>query len=177
MGFTIYYRSTKPVKPAKAEAIRAAAAELVEGRTWLSCEPVGFFSDQEDGRLIGGSKPNFQPHPDDVAAAAKEALPDGTVTDLLDILCQLSADFGVDWEFSHDHDAGPIGFVRGGMCEPRLRDQMEALGDLGNILQELMDDTDLQSEDFSPRKTFNDESDDDEDDPGPAILKFRPRGE
>jgi hypothetical protein len=177
MGFTIYYRSTRPVPSERADAIRAAAYELIDGRTWLSCEPVGFFPDQEDGHLFGGSKPNFQPHPDDAASAAKEGLPDGTVNDLLDILCQLSSEFDVDWEFSHDHDAGPIGHVRGGVCEPRLRDQMEAFGDLGNILQELMDDTDLESEDFSPPETFDDEPDDDDDDPGPAILKFRPRGE
>src|SRR5262249_55843343 len=115
MGFAIYYRSTRRVSPARANAIQEAAARLIEGRTCLSCEPVGFFADQEDGRLLGGSKPNFLPHPDDAAAAARESLTDGTVRDVIEVLCQLSRDHGVDWELSHDYDPGPIGFIRGGV--------------------------------------------------------------
>src|ERR1700692_3438623 len=99
MGFTIYYRSTGPIGAAQADAIRDAAATRVEGRTWLSCEPVHFFQDQQDDRLLGGSKPNFQPHPDDAASAAREGLPDGAVRDLVEILCTLSRDFEVDWQF------------------------------------------------------------------------------
>jgi hypothetical protein len=98
VGFTIYYRSTRRLSPAKTNAIKRATDELCAGRTWLSCEPVCFFQDQKDGRLFGGSKPNFQPHPDDVAAAARDALPDGTVRDVIEILCRLSSDYEVDWD-------------------------------------------------------------------------------
>src|SRR5437016_5928350 len=119
MGFSIYYRSTKRVDPATTAAIRNSADDLIEGRTWLSCEPVGFFQDQPDGHLFGGSKPNFQPDPDDAASAEQEDLPDGTVRDLLDILCELSRAFEVDWELSHDHDPG-LGFIRKGNCDNRL---------------------------------------------------------
>ena len=172
MGFTIYYRSTRRLSPARAKAIRKAADALSAGRTWLSCEPVGFFPDQMDGRLLGGSKPNFQPDPGDVAAAAAESLPDGTVRDLIEILCKLSSDHGVDWEFSHDHDPGPIGFIRGGVCEQRLREQLEAFGDLGGILRELMDDYGGQS--GTSERDPDDEADDDA---GPSILPFRPKGD
>jgi hypothetical protein len=171
MGFTIYYRSTRRLSRARAKAICKAADALNAGRTWLSCEPVGFF-DQKDGRLLGGSKPNFQPDPGDVAAAAAEAIPDGTVRDLIEILCKLSGDFGVDWEFSHDHDPGPIGFIRGGVCEPRLGEQLEALGDLGGILRELTDNSEGQS--GTPESDPDDEADGDS---GPSILPFRPKGD
>jgi hypothetical protein len=178
VGFTIYYRSTRRLSPAKANAIRRAADELCAGRTWLSCEPVGFFQDQKDGRLFGGSKPNFQPHPDDVAAAAREALPDGTVRDLIEILCRLSTDYEVDWEFSHDHDPGPIGFIRSGVCEPGVREQLEGIGDLGSILQEMMDDLEPHSRrDASPSRAGEYESDEsDDDDTGPSVLPFCPKG-
>jgi hypothetical protein len=181
MGFTIYYRSTRRLSRARADAIRRATDTLIAGRTWISCEPVGFDRDQEDGRLVGGSKPNFQPNPEDVAAAATEALPDGTVRDLIEILCKLSSDFEVDWEFSHDHDPGPIGFIRGGVCERRLQEQMEAFGDLGGILQEMMGDfeTHSGSSPSSPFGTSERDSDDeaDDDDAGPSVLPFRPKGD
>ncbi len=166
MGFTIYYRSTRRVSRARADAIRKAAAALNRGRTWLSCEPVGFFADQEDGRLLGGSKPNFLPHPDDAAAAAREALPDGTARDVVEILCQLSRDHGVDWEFHHDYDPGPIGFIRGGACEPRLLDQIDAFADLGDILGDLT---------AGPEGAANGRDDGDEEEGGPRILPFQPR--
>ena len=180
MGFTIYYRSTRRLSPARAKAVRRATDTLTAGRTWLSCEPVGFFPDQKDGRLFGGSKPNFQPHPDDVAAAAREGLPDGTVRDMIEVLCTLSRDFGVDWEFSHDHDPGPIGFIRGGVCEQRLREQVEAFGDLGGILREMMGDFETPSgrAPSSPSGTSERDSDDEpDDDAGPSVLPFRPKGD
>src|SRR5947199_172826 len=98
MGFTIYYRSTRPVAKAEADAIHQAAREANVGRTWLGCEPVHFFPGVEAGHLLGGSKPNFEPHPDDAAASAGEGLPDGTVRDVLDVLCRLSRDHAIDWE-------------------------------------------------------------------------------
>lgn len=169
MGFTIYYRSTQRVNAARAKAIRAAAEAFTSGRTWLSCEPVGFFSNK-GGHLSGGSKPNFQPDPEDAAAAAAEGLPDGTVRDMVDVLCKLSADFDVDWELSHDHDPGPIGLIRSGVCEPRLREQLKTLGSLGGILREMTGDIDTDEGSGSPP------SETDDDDPGPSILPFRPKG-
>jgi hypothetical protein len=171
MGFTVYYRSTKPVRGDTADAIRDAAIPLIGGRTWLSCEPVMFFPDQPDGKLMGGVKPNFHPHPDDAAAGEREGLPDGTLLDALNVLCELSREFGVDWSFSHDHDPGPIGFIRAGGCEPGLRDQVEALAGLGDAMGDLMDEFGNFGE---PPTDPRDDSDDEGD--GPPILPFRPKG-
>lgn len=165
MGFSLYYRTLEPVGVDRAEAIRTAAASLSRGRTWLSCEPVHFYPDQEDGRLSGGSKPNFNPHPDDRAAAAREGLPDGTARDLLDILCELSREYGVDWSISHDHDPGPIGFIRAGGCDPRVRDKVEALADVADLIGGMLDE-------FDEAGPYPDDGGDDP----PRILPFRPTG-
>lgn len=164
MGFTINYRSTRPASPAEVEAINQAAEEACRGHTWLSCEPpVGFRIDDE-GYLGGSSKPNFHPHPDDVASAAREGLPGGTARDLLDVLCRLSQEYGIDWEISHDYSDGPIGFIREGVCDVDVQTQVEIFADVAEELGSLNDD-----EFFGRRR-----DDEDEDDTGPSILPFRP---
>jgi hypothetical protein len=147
MAFAVYYRSTQPVSAETTRAVKKSCDELCRGRTWLGCEPVGFYPDHDDRHMSGSSKPNFQPHPDDVASAAREGLPDGTTRDMLDILCQLSRDHGIDWELRHDYSNGPIGYIRGGVCDGPVLSQIEALADLGDILAGDMEDFD--EEDFS----------------------------
>jgi hypothetical protein len=134
MGFTLYYRSTRQVDSAEAEAIKRDAIAACEGRTWLSSEPVSFFLDLDDGYLLGGSKPNFQPHPDDADSAASSGLPDGTTNDVIDVLCQLSRDHGIDWQFSHEAAPGPIGYVRAGVCDDEVLASADMFADLGDIL-------------------------------------------
>lgn len=140
MGFSIMYRSTRPVSTAEAASIKEAAEAACRGRTWLSCEPVHFNSGSEDGHLLGSSKSNFHPHPDDVASAKNEGLPDGTLRDLLDILCQLSRDHGIDWEVHHDHSDGPIGLIQAGECEGDVVAQVEAFADVAEFLGGLSDE-------------------------------------
>lgn len=68
----------------------------------------------------------------------------------------------------------------GGVCERRLREQMEAFGDLGDILQEMMGDFETQSGSSrsSPFGTSERDSDDEaDDDAGPSVLPFRPKGD
>lgn len=163
MGFTINYRSTRPVSPAEAAAINRTTDEACQGHTWLSCEPIHFHVDDE-GFLDGSSKPNFHPHPDDVASAARWGLPDGTARDLLDVLCRLSRDHGIDWEIRHDYSDGPIGFIREGVCDADVQMQVEAFADLAEELGSLSDD------EFFGRSR----DDEDADDTGPSILPFRP---
>jgi len=139
MGFTINYRSTRSVSPAEAAAIRSAAREACRGRTWLSCEPV-ILSRGADGHLSGACKPNFRPHPEDVAGAAREGLPDGTARDLLDVLCRVSRDHGVDWEISHDHSSGPLGQIRAGECDGEVLLRLEAIADVADYLGSLSDE-------------------------------------
>ena len=182
MGFTIFYRSTRPLAKSELQALRTAESTASERRTWLSCEPLNFFPDDDGGHLIGGSKPNFTPHADDVAAAAREGLPDGTARDLLEILCELSREHGVDWEISHDYSDGPIGFVRGGVCDGDVLTQIDAFADLGDALGELTGEFDDESEAlFSSLRDdeIEEQSDDDDLDDqgdGPSILSFRPKG-
>jgi len=163
MGFTVYYRSTEPVDAQKRAAVEAACRKLCRGRTWLSCEPLCFFPD-DDHHMSGGSKPNFMPHPDDVASAQAEGLPDGTIRDALDILCQLSEEYDVDWEISHDYSDGSLGFVRDGRPDPDVLREIETCGSLA----ELLADTDMD-------EWFENPNDDDDGEPG--IRVFRPTEE
>jgi hypothetical protein len=135
MGSTVYYRSTQPVALGIAEAVYQEALSTCRGRTRLDCEPVNFFPIQDDGHLLGGSKPNFLPHPDDAAAAAREGQLNGTTRDMLDFLCQLSRDHGIDWELRHD-EVPSICFIRGEYCDDTVVAQIEALAELGDILRE-----------------------------------------
>lgn len=169
MGFTVYYRSTGPVDEDQAEQIRSAIDAASHGRTWLSCEPV-FLSDSTGGHLSGGSKPNFNPHPDDVASALAEGFPDGTITDVLDILCEVSKSFGVDWEFSHDHDAGPIGLIRNGIADPKLIGQIAAFGELSSIMKDFESELDAEW-----NGDGNDSNSDEDQDDDPPILRIWPR--
>jgi hypothetical protein len=59
-----------------------------------------------------------------------------------------------------------------------LREQLECIGDLGGIPQELMDDFEPQSGRFaSPSRAAEHETDEDDDDgAGPSVLPFRPKG-
>ncbi|HEY4309329.1 MAG TPA: hypothetical protein VGN12_07745 [Pirellulales bacterium] len=132
----IYYRSARPVSPIEPAAICDAARTASEGRTWLSCERISFFAAEGDCHLVGGSKPNFNPHESDVAAASRESLPDGTARDMLDLLCRLSSEFAVDWELSHDFEPS-LGSIRAGRCDEAALSQIEALGSLKDILGEL----------------------------------------
>jgi hypothetical protein len=134
MGFAIAYRTTEPVDHHLASRLRAAASAASAAHTWLSCEPP--ILQVDDGHLLGISKPNFMPHPDDVASAETEGLPDGTVNDLLDLLCKWSSDFAVDWEISHDYSDGPLGYIRDGVCDSDVRTQCEAFGQLAEDMLE-----------------------------------------
>jgi hypothetical protein len=80
------------------------------------------------------------------------------------VICSMSCvpcpkNFGVEWEFSHAYDPVPIGYIRRGVCDLRLRQQLDAIANLADELPGLMDE----------------ESGNDEEDDGPAILKFPSR--
>ncbi|WP_186767524.1 hypothetical protein [Blastopirellula retiformator] len=190
MGFTVYYRTTKPISDELSSQLNCAADAICREREWLSCEPISFF-DRTDGHLKGGSKPNFSPHPDDVAAFEKVDRPDGTMLDALEVLCELSRRHEVDWEFSHDHDDGPVGYIVSGECDENLLAQIEALDQLTTLISgvqtapapapniyvedDLVDDLPENVGDFKTlaevevEVAANQEESDEED---PAILKF-----
>jgi hypothetical protein len=169
LGFAVSYRSTKPVEPSQCARIQAAIKEASRGKTWLLSEAV-WVARQADGHLWGASKPNFQPHPDDVAAATMENLPDATISDVVQILCDISRAEGVDWEVSHDGSGGPIGFIRNGIADPDVLAQIEAFADVCQILSELEGGLE-EGFDAADTNPFRAEDDDDD----PPILKFPPR--
>ncbi len=84
---------------------------------------------------------------------------------MIEVLCELSRRYAVDWEFHHDYDAGPVGFIRGGVCEAGLRELMEGFANVRDVLSDLACEIDAQSDP------------DDEDEDGPSILPFRPRND
>lgn len=170
MGMTVYYRSTEPVDPKRAAAIREAADPLCEGRTWLSCEPVYFFSGHDAGHLHGGSKPNFQPDPEEAAEAAQSPLPDGTVRDMLDVLCELSRIHGVDWELSHDYDPAPAGYIRNGVADDSLTGIIDAFASLPGFLEEAMMEMEGLVDERAGGSARKKPPDDD--DAAPRILRF-----
>lgn len=131
MSFTVYYTTARPVTADERATIEAATARLSGGFAWLLCEPPAFWV-SDDGRLQGGSKPNFHPHPEDVAAAAAMCGPRGSVETLLEVLCQVSKECGIDWELSHDRSGGPTGRVAGGVADPAavaMVDEVAAMAD------------------------------------------------
>lgn len=134
MGFAIGYRTTEELSPALQREVIASLEQQSAGRTWLSCEPPILLDD--GGCLRGSSKPNFYPHADDVASARSHELPDGTVKDLLDCLCRVSAEFDIDWEIVHDYSDGPVGYIHCGACDDEVRTQCEAFADLADDLRD-----------------------------------------
>ena len=167
MGFTVYYEALSPVSASTEESIEELLDRLSEGRTWLSCEPIRFF--QGSNPLQGGVKPNFSPHPEDVAAAAEENLPDGTLQDAIDVLCVVSERFDIEWSVGHDYSPGPIGFIRNGKADASLRNAMAEI-------TEAIGQFDVQEAEPHPTpqrvEMATDPQDEDDEDDGPAILKF-----
>lgn len=131
MSFTIYYQSVAPVTDEQRSAIGAAANLLCCGRTWLSCEPVHFLPANSSGLLMGCSKPHFLPDPE--AALSVENVPDGTLDDVINVLCQLSREHAVDWQLSHDEDPEWIGLIHDGNADAGLLARIEALAEIGDL--------------------------------------------
>ena len=167
MGFTVYYQSTTAIPPITRLAVSATAGEMCEGYTWLTCDPVSFFLTDGTGHMIGGVKSKFRRHPDDIAEETSENLPNGTITDALDILCELSRQFDIEWEFSHDHKPDPIGTIRHGYVDQELQNRIEGIAHATQIFASIDGDQDYDGQPTAPEKA------DDEDD-GPRILKFGP---
>ena len=172
MGFTIYYRSTNPVTEHTRRQVDEATDRLCAGHSWMSCEPVWFFHSADgDQYLEGGSKPNFSLDTDDIDDAEAAGFRDGTIEDVVQVLCELSRTFGIDWVFSHDHDPGPIGFVRDGRPDAELYHQIEMIAALAEAMVGRLD----WGQPSTPRADTQlaiEFGDTDHDDDEPTILKF-----
>ncbi|MDZ7617030.1 MAG: hypothetical protein U1E05_08500, partial [Patescibacteria group bacterium] len=84
---------------------------------------------------------------------------------------------GIDWEISHDHSDGPVGYIRSGVCDEEVASQAEAFAGLNDVLGDLMAEMEFPGDlpSSGPHGSTRDLDEDDDD--GPAILSFRPKGE
>ncbi|MFG0289422.1 MAG: hypothetical protein ACF8CQ_14680 [Rhodopirellula sp. JB044] len=128
MHFSVAYETTELISPLLQQEMIAFADELSSQWNWLSCEPPCLSN--RDGILAGASKPNFSGHVDRVASDQVSDRRDGTLNDLVRILCAVSAEFDVDWLISHDCSNGPLGFIRCGRCDEEVRSQCDVLSEL-----------------------------------------------
>ncbi len=144
MGFTIHAESTEAVAPDRAEAIVREASKLVQGRSWLSCEPplISLGGPSGADRLFCFFKPNFSPHPRDVEAAEASGEPDGALGDAIEILARVSRDHGVDWEIGADEFPEPVGYIRGGTVDDAIPDVIESLEAMAEAIAEFDPDAD-----------------------------------
>lgn len=134
MGYSVYYRSTRAVTAAEAEAIDQTAARLCDDPEWAGCEPILFSeclgADLNGGpypeaHLSGGSKLSFKA-PEELAIPG-EGTRIVTIRDLIDALCQISRDHQVDWEIEHEYQEGPVGYIRNGLADDKLVAEIDRL--------------------------------------------------
>lgn len=128
-----------------------------------------FHSTEDDEILSGGSKPTIEPDANDVASAATEGLPDGTVNDLLDVLAAASTEYSVDWEISHDHSPEPIGFIINGNKDPMLIDLANTFEQLNEAIAEAMGDYGFEADSTGDIESPPDRPDEPDDEPPPTL--------
>ena len=105
MGFSIHYRTTRPITPAESDTIRRAAHAANEGRTWLSCEPVHFYRG-EAKRLAEERR-----HPDELTQAERLARVRGVGPQTIDQLKR--AGYGTVEDIAKEMDMAKLGAVEG----------------------------------------------------------------
>lgn len=137
MGYTIAYRTAKPVGVEKREAIFRHAEELAAARSWCSCEPLVLMPEPDGDHLFGCSKPSFFLDPEEVAEAEEEGLPDGTIDDLVESLRLISAEHQVDWLFSDDYEES-VGSIIDGECDAQLQ---QKLREVRSLIDSMRDST------------------------------------
>jgi hypothetical protein len=87
-----------------------------------------FFPPTAEGELKGASKPNFELKP-----STSADLPDGNALDMLDVLCELSKTFSIEWMVVLE--AGPpSGYVRAGVADQGLIEEVRQLSEFIGML-------------------------------------------
>lgn len=134
MGVDIVYFTKSDVSLEDVRAITAAAREP-DNQPWLLCEPICFLDmPGYENRLFGASKLNLMPAPEDKADAENYDTDRNDLEFLLDKLCDLSERFHVDWTIQIED--GEIGLIVNGVCDPGVRDAVEAMAGLTDELGE-----------------------------------------
>ncbi len=140
MGIDIQYFTKSSVTRGQIEAIVAASREP-NNQPWLLCAPIQFFDEPVPGfedRLFGASKLNLIPASEDRADAEKHCSAEkNDLQFLLDQLTEMSRRFIVDWEIQIE--GAPVGSIDSGVCDPAVRDAIEAMAELHDELGEYGD--------------------------------------
>jgi hypothetical protein len=127
MGFDITYSTIERISPALQREILEDVHVLHKQKSWIQCTGPSF--ENEDGYLCGSSRLTPDRDPRDVATARhlSSGAPDGSVLDLLDVLCKLSRQHDIEWEISHDHSDGVLGRIQCGVADEIVRSTFEGL--------------------------------------------------
>lgn len=109
-------------------------------------------------------------------SAGSEEVDDGPLLDLLNVLCELSKKFKLDWELTLEDDDQPLGVISHGIAESELLTAIQSITGLGEILgwadsEELYDIDELQGDDGFEDDVSSKESLSHSE---PKIIKFRP---
>lgn len=138
MGVSIDYYTKSTVAAESVKAIVAAANEP-NNQPWLLCEPIHFVDMPGfENQLFGASKLNLMPDPDEKAEAEANYHSDKNDLEfLLDKLAEISERFSIDWAIQIE--GSPIGSIENGVCEPDVREAVEAMADIAGQLGDLGD--------------------------------------
>lgn len=139
MGVDIVYFTKSDVSLEETKAIVAATREP-DNQPWLLCDPIHFLDmTGYENRLFGTSKLNLMPDPTEKVEAESYDTDKNDLEFLLDRLCDLSKRFHVDWTIQIED--GEIGSIVNGVCDPAVREAVEAmagvadeLGDYGDFM-------------------------------------------
>lgn len=153
--------------PAQAFEIKKQAANLNDLYSWEGCDEVGL-EQKSDGFLSGSSPTTFVAdaemlHEFDSLESA------GDMEALVDVLCELSRNHEVDWEIRHDYEPDVIGYIREGIADIEVLEELETIRTIGEMLGDF-DDVEL-ADVISPADYLADILEP-EDAAGPRLLKF-----
>jgi hypothetical protein len=136
MGMGLHYTTLAAVEPAVRHAIERDAERANRRQTWVLCEPIGFFPEDQDpdGRLSGFSKLNLFPTPEELAEAGPAGRNANDVRFLVSQLCQWSRKYGLDWRLCFETEL--LGTITDGRCETRLQERIDGLASFAEALGE-----------------------------------------
>jgi hypothetical protein len=134
MGVCLYFRTRGPINPTAEQAIRADVSHVGPGQSWILCEPPHFYPPEGDGILLGGTKLNLHPWPDEYREAMADPPERNDLDVLLAALTDWSARFELTWDL--DIDGTPLGSIDEGDCPPGLADALQAVADVADELEQ-----------------------------------------
>lgn len=130
MGVGLYYRAANTVPPDVVQAILAEAKTVNPGQPWVLCEPIHFFG-LDGNDLVGGSKLNLMPHPEELDELRDNPPERDDLQALLHALADWSTRFGVTWEL--DIDGTPLGAIEPGDGPGSLAGVFEGMAELAGF--------------------------------------------